>query len=192
MITNITVFCASSSKVNTIYFKAAEDLGIQLAKENVSVYYGGGKMGLMGKLADTMLQNNGTITGVIPAFMVEQGWNHPDVNQVVVPDMHERKKYVTKIADAIIALPGGVGTMEELLEVITLKQLGKVLAPIIIVNTNGFYDTLLQFFDQMIEQEFMREAHRDIWIVVDDPKDVMDAINSAPEWDGTIIKIAQV
>ena len=135
MIFNIAVFCASSSKVNTTYFQAAEELGINLSKDNVSVYYGGGKAGLMGKLADTILQHKGTITGVIPEFMVEQGWNHPDVKQVVVPDMHERKKYLTKIADALIALPGGVGTMEELLEVITLKQLGKVLVPIIIVNT---------------------------------------------------------
>ncbi|MBL7112616.1 MAG: TIGR00730 family Rossman fold protein [Bacteroidales bacterium] len=192
MISNIAVFCASSSKINAIYFQAAEQLGIHLSKDNISVYYGGGKMGLMGKLADTMLKYNGTITGVIPAFMVEQGWGHPDVEQVVVPDMHERKKYLTKIADALIALPGGVGTIEELLEVITLKQLGKVLAPIIIVNTNSFFDTLLKLFDQMIEQEFMREAHRSLWSVVDEPKDVMEAIQNAPKWDGTIIKIAQV
>jgi uncharacterized protein (TIGR00730 family) len=192
MISNIAVFCASSSKVNTIYFQAAEELGNILSKENVSVYYGGGKAGLMGRLADTMLQNKGTITGVIPEFMIEQGWNHPDVNQVIVPDMHERKKYLTKVADALIALPGGVGTMEELLEVITLKQLGKVLVPIVIVNTNGYFDILLKFFDQMVEQEFMREAHRDLWSVVEEPKDVMEAIRNAPKWDGTIIKIAQV
>ena len=192
MISNIAVFCASSSKVNTIYFQAAEELGTILSKENVSVYYGGGKAGLMGRLADTMLQNKGTITGVIPEFMVEQRWNHPDVNQVLVPDMHERKKYLTKIADALIALPGGVGTMEELLEVITLKQLGKVLVPIIIVNTSGYFNTLLKFFEEMIEQEFMRAAHRDLWSVVNDPKDVMDAIHDAPKWDGSIIKIAQV
>ena len=192
MISNISVFCASSSKVNTAYFKAAEELGIHLSQNSISVHYGGGKAGLMGKLADTMLQHNGTITGVIPGFMVEQGWNHPDVEQVIVPDMHERKKYVTKVADAIIALPGGVGTMEELLEVITLKQLGKVLVPIVIVNTNGFFDTLIKFFDQMIEQEFMREEHRSLWTVVDDPSKVMEAIHSAPKWDGSIIKIAQV
>ena len=146
----------------------------------------------MGKLADTILEHNGTITGVIPGFMVDQGWNHQDVKQVVVPDMHERKKYVTRVADAIVVLPGGVGTMEELLEVITLKQLGKVLVPIIIVNINGFFDTLLAFFDQMIQQEFMREEHRSLWAVIKDPCKVLEAIESAPKWDGSIIKIAQV
>jgi uncharacterized protein (TIGR00730 family) len=192
MVSNISIFCASSSKINTTYFRAAEELGKHLSKDSISVYYGGGRLGLMGKLADTMIQHNGTITGVIPAFMVEQGWNHPDVKQVVVPDMHERKKYLTKIADAIIALPGGMGTMEELLEVITLKQLGKVLAPIIIINTSGYFNTLLRFFDQMIEQGFMREEHRSIWSVISDPEDVFESINNAPRWDGTIIKIAQV
>ena len=192
MISTVSVFCASSSKINSTYFKAAEELGIELSKDSISVYYGGGKAGLMGRLADTILRNNGTITGVIPAFMVQRGWNHSGVEQVVVPDMHERKKYLTKIADAIIALPGGIGTMEELLEVITLKQLGKVLVPIIIVNTSGYFDTLLQFFDQMIEQEFMREEHRALWSVVEDPGDVLKAIDSAPKWDGSVIKIAQV
>lgn len=192
MVSTITVFCASSSKVDPVYFKAAEKLGVIFSQNNISVYYGGGNAGLMGKLADTILKHNGTITGVIPAFMVEQGWNHPDVEQVVVPDMLERKKHVTKSADAIVALPGGVGTMEELLEVITLKQLGQVLVPIILVNTNGFFDTLLKLFDQMIEQNFMREEHGSLWTVVDDPEKVLEAINNSPKWDGTIIKIAQV
>jgi len=192
MISNISVFCASSSKLNSVYFRAAEKLGVLLSQNKLSVYYGGGRVGLMGKLADTILAHNGNITGVIPDFMVAQGWNHPDVEQVVVPDMHERKKYLTRIADAIVALPGGVGTMEELLEVITLKQLGKVLVPIIIVNTSGYFNTLLSFFNQMIEQGFMRQEHRNIWSVVNDPGDVLEAIADAPAWDGSIIKIAQV
>jgi len=192
MISNITVFCASSSQVNEVYFKAAEELGIILTRQNLSVYYGGGKMGLMGKLADTILLNKGKITGVIPSFMVDRGWAHPGVEHIVVSDMHERKKTITKVADAILALPGGVGTMEELLEVITLKQLGKVIVPIVILNINGYFDILLKFFEQMIEQEFMREAHRAIWSVVDNPGKVMDAINNAPKWDGSVVKIAQI
>jgi hypothetical protein len=104
--------------------------------------------------------------------------------------MHARKKILAEKADAIIALPGGVGTMEELLEMITLKQLGKLIVPIVILNTNGFFNPLLHLFEQMIEQRFMREIHRDLWSVVNNPAEVMDAINNAPGWDGTAIKYA--
>ena len=189
MISRVTVFCASSQKIDPIYFKDAAELGEILARNKIEVYYGGGAIGLMGSLANSMLKNGGHITGIIPRFMIEQGWGHPEVEHIIVSDMHERKK---KLADtnAVIALPGGVGTMEELLEMVTLKQLGKLLVPIIILNTNGFFDPLLKLFSQMIEQHFMREIHSRIWSVINSPSEALNAINNAPEWDGSAIKYA--
>jgi uncharacterized protein (TIGR00730 family) len=189
MISRVTVFCASSQKVDSIYLKDAIELGKIFAGNKIEVLYGGGAVGLMGSLADTMLKNGGKITGIIPRFMIEQGWGHPGVDHIIVSDMHERKK---KLADtnAVIALPGGVGTLEELLEMITLKQLGKLLVPVIILNTNGFFDPLLEMFRQMIEQQFMRDIHRRMWTVIGRPSEVMNAIKSAPGWNGTAIKYA--
>jgi uncharacterized protein (TIGR00730 family) len=189
MISKVSVFCASSQKIDLVYFKDALELGEILTRNKISVYYGGGAIGLMGCLADTMLKNGGHITGIIPRFMIEQGWGHPEVDHIIVGDMHERKKKLAE-TDAVIALPGGVGTMEELLEMITLKQLGKLLVPIIILNTNGFFDPLLRLFNQMIEQRFMREIHSKIWTFVNNPSDVLDAIRNAPDWDGSVIKYA--
>ena len=145
----------------------------------------------MGSLADSMLSAGGSIRGIIPAFMVEQGWNHPDLmDMLVVRDMHERKKRLAENIDAIIALPGGVGTLEELLEMITLKQLGQVLVPIIIINTNNFFDPFLEMLERMVEEQFMRKIHKDIWAVIEQPEEVLDAIRIAPNWDGSAIKYA--
>ncbi len=189
MISRVSVFCASSQKIDPVYFKDTLELGEILTRNNISVYYGGGAIGLMGYLADTILKNGGHITGIIPRFMIEQGWGHPEVDHIIVGDMHERKKKLAE-TDAVIALPGGVGTMEELLEMITLKQLGKLLVPIVILNTNGFFDPLLKLFGQMIEQHFMREIHSKIWTFVNKPSEVMEAIRNAPDWDGSATKYA--
>jgi hypothetical protein len=192
MISRVTVFCASSQKVDPVYFKDALELGEILAINQIHVYYGGGAIGLMGCLADTMLKNGGHITGIIPRFMLEQGWGHPNVEHIIVDDMHERKKKLAENTDAVIALPGGVGTMEELLEMITLKQLGKLLVPIVILNTNNFFNPLLNLFVQMIEQNFMRDIHSNIWTTVNKPSEVLEAIRNAPDWDGSVIKYASV
>jgi uncharacterized protein (TIGR00730 family) len=187
----VSIFCASSAKVNGHFHQAATDLGKILCEAGISANYGGGAVGLMGALADSMLSGGGKIRGIIPRFMVEQGWAHPRVeDMLIVKDMQERKKILTRDIDAFIALPGGVGTLEELLEMITLKQLGQVLSPIIIINTKRFFDPFLQMLDRMVEEQFMREIHRDIWTVVDTPGQVLEAIQSAPGWDGTAIKYA--
>ena len=187
----VSVFCASSDKVDEIYFEAARKLGFALARHGISANYGGGAVGLMGALADTMMQAGGTIRGIIPEFMVEQGWNHRTVSDMlIVKDMHERKKRLTENIDAFIALPGGVGTLEELLEMMTHKQLGQVLAPIIIINTNQFFDPFLEMLRKMVEENFMREIHKDIWQVIEDPEDILKAIEQSPVWDGSAIKFA--
>lgn len=190
MISCVSVFCASSQKVDPVYLQAAFELGKLLSHHKIRVYYGGGALGLMGQLADAMIQEGGIITGIIPGFMLEQGWGHPGIEHIVVQDLHERKKKLAENADAIIAMPGGVGTMEELLEMITLKQLGQILSPIVIVNINAFFDPLLKLFDQMIEQRFMREIHKNLWTVIQKPADVLEAIHNAPKWDGSAIKYA--
>ena len=187
----VSVFCASSAKVNGKYLESAEKLGKILAENGIAANYGGGAVGLMGSLADSMLSAGGSIRGIIPGFMVEQGWNHKGVaDMVVVKDMHERMKTLSRDIDAYIALPGGLGTMQELLEMITLKQLGQILLPIIIVNTDDFFHPFLEMVDKMVDEKFMREIHRNIWQVVKDPDEVMDAIRNAPGWDSSAIKYA--
>jgi len=187
----VSVFCASSNKIDKIYFEATRKLGLALADQGIAANYGGGGVGLMGALADTMLEAGGSIRGIIPQFMVEQGWNHPLVkDMLIVKDMHERKKRLSDNIDAFIALPGGVGTLEELLEMMTHKQLGQVLAPIIIINTNQFFDPFLEMLRKMVEEKFMREIHQDIWQVIEDPEDVVSAIEHSPVWDGSAIKYA--
>jgi len=187
----VSVFCASSAKVNSSYLEAATELGQILSGEGIAANYGGGAYGLMGALADSMLSGGGSVRGIIPQFMVDQGWNHTGLEDIlVVSDMHERKKRLAESVDAFIALPGGVGTLEELLEMITHKQLGQVLVPIIIININNFFDPFLEMLERMVEEQFMRKIHKDIWTVIEHPGQVLEAIRTAPEWDGSAIKYA--
>jgi len=192
-IKKICLFCASSPQIDEVYFRDAELLGKILLENNIHVVYGGGGAGLMGRVADTILSGGGGITGIIPGFMKEMKWAHPKVTDMVeVKTMHERKVLMIRDVDAIIALPGGVGTLEELTEVITLKQLGQFLAPIVILNTAGFYTHLNEFFHKMMEERFMRTRHGEIWQMVDMPSEVLPAIMNAPPWDGSAIKYAAV
>lgn len=187
----ITVFCASSTKVHEKYFEAARQLAKVLLKNKITAVYGGGAVGLMGELANYILKHDGDIEGVIPGFMMRVEWDHPEVkNMIVTTDMHERKKMLIKNTDAVVALPGGTGTVEELIEVISLKRLGIYLNPIIIVNTDGFYNSLLQLLDKMVEENFMRVEHLNMWMVVDDPAQLIEAINSSVPWSQSAINIA--
>jgi uncharacterized protein (TIGR00730 family) len=189
----VCVFCASSPGIDKKYFRDAEILGRILIENNIHVIYGGGAAGLMGHLADVIISGGGKITGIIPGFMKEMKWSHSGVSDLIeVSTMHQRKSLMIQDIDAVIALPGGVGTLEELTEVITLKQLGQFLSPIIILNTDGFYNHLSEFFHKMMEEHFMREIHKEIWQMVDSPFQVIDAIKKAPPWDGSAIKYAAV
>lgn len=178
MLKTLCVFCASSSKIDDLYFKAAQAFADICVEHQIHVLYGGGGVGLMGALADRILQQNGKITGIIPDFMKQLEWAHTDVTEmIVVEDMRERKKRMIENVDAVVALPGGVGTLEELLEVITLKQLGRFTKPIIIVNTHGFYNSLLRVFEEMIEKKFMRDMHRNIWTVINSPDQLLESFS---------------
>src|SRR5450759_329764 len=179
----ICVFASSSSRINSEYATAASKLGLLLARAKMNVVYGGGGIGLMGKLADAVLENGGTITGVIPSFMKDEGWSHSDVKEMIITqDMGERKKQMFAMADAIVALPGGVGTLEELTEAITLKQLGLYKGPIIILNTLDYYKSFIDFLEHMISGNFLRYEHKDIWEIADTPEEVLVYLTKNDGW----------
>ncbi len=162
MAISVTIYAASSRKVDQKYFEATNALARTLLSKNAHVIYGGGAVGLMGTLADTYIGHGGEITGVIPEFMVKVEWAHPKVkDMIIVHDMHERKKRLIENTDAVIALPGGTGTLEELMEVITLKRLGKFNKPIFLLNTDGFYNQLHAFFHKMAEEHFLTKE--ELW-----------------------------
>ena len=189
----VCIFASSSSRINNDYADAASELGLLLSRAGIEVVFGGGGIGLMGKLADTIIENKGTITGVIPAFMKDQGWDHSDVNEMIITsDMGERKKQMFAMADAIIALPGGVGTLEELTEAITLKQLGLFRGPVIILNTLNFYKSLIDFFEHMVSEYFLRYEHKAIWEIADNPEEVMIILAKNDSWLSDPIKIAKI
>ncbi len=179
----VCIFASSSSRIDSRYADAASELGYLLTKANMEIVFGGGGIGLMGKLADAVIKNKGTITGVIPSFMKDEGWDHSDVNEMIVtPDMGERKKQMFAMSDAIVALPGGVGTLEELSEAITLKQLGLFRGPIIILNTLDFYKPLIDFFENMISGNFLRCEHKGMWEVAKDPEEVIMFLMKNDTW----------
>jgi uncharacterized protein (TIGR00730 family) len=189
----ICIFAASSSRIASEYGLVARRLGTLLAKEEMSVVFGGGGIGLMGKLADAVLENGGKITGVIPSFMKDEGWGHDKLTEMIVTsDMSERKKKMFSMADAVVALPGGIGTLEELTEAITLKQLSLFDGPIIILNTRGYFNSLLGFIDHMIANNFMRFEHKGIWEVATTPEEVIDALNKKGRGNEEWRKIAKI
>lgn len=179
---NICVYCSSSSKIDSKYVETAKKLGIFLADSDMQLIYGGGSVGLMGILADSVLGKGGKVTGIIPKFMVEAEWQHNGLTQLILTEsMHERKEKMAAMSDAAIALPGGYGTLEELLEIITWKQLGIYKNPIIIVNVDGYYNSLLAQFKQAADELFIRPKHLEMWTVVETADEALDAIkNSKP------------
>jgi uncharacterized protein (TIGR00730 family) len=190
---NVCVFAASSSRIDNIYSRAASELGTLLTESGMNIIYGGGGIGLMGKLADAALEKGGMVTGVIPGFMKAEGWGHPGVkNMIVTVDMGERKKLMFDRADAVVALPGGIGTLEELTEAITLKQLGIYKGPVIILNICDFYKSFLNFLDQLIEGGFLRLEHKDIWQIASSPVEVIKELAGYKGWMEYPRKIARI
>jgi len=180
----ICIYCASSTRVKPSYFVATARMSQLLAEAHLAIVYGGGSMGLMGQLADSMLEAGGKITGIIPRFMCDVEWNHNGLTDLIlVETMHERKEKMAMMADAIVALPGGCGTLEELLEVITWKRLGLFTKPIVIVNLEGYFDALVTMLDRAVDEHFMRDEHRSMWVVVETPEEVLPAILNSVKWD---------
>ncbi|MBO4905501.1 MAG: TIGR00730 family Rossman fold protein [Bacteroidaceae bacterium] len=189
----IAVYCASSTKISPIYFQVAQELGRLMAEQGIGLINGAGNMGLMCATSDACLAAGGEVTGVIPTFMVEQGWHHKGLTRIIeTPDMHTRKATIAELNDGCIALPGGCGTLEELMEVITWKQLGLYLKPIVILNIDGYYDHLLAQLEHGIEEHFMGERHREIWRVATTAREAIDLVLSTPLWDASVRKFAAI
>lgn len=179
----ICVYCASSAQCDPDYHRSAFRLGELLADAGCTTVYGGGGMGSMGALADGALSRQGHVIGIIPRFMTEVEWQHPGLATLdIVEDMRERKHRLLTGSDAVVALPGGCGTLEEVFEAITLKRLGLYLKPIVFVNTRGYYDGLRDFMRHTIRERMMGEAHAAMWQFVDTVEDVLPVIRASEAW----------
>ena len=165
----ICVFCGSNAGANPAFSQAAERVGVFLARRNIELVYGGGRVGLMGKIADTVLAAGGTAIGIIPESLAVKEVAHQSLTELrVVDSMHERKAMMAELADGFIALPGGFGTFEEFCEILTWAQLGIHRKPCALLNVAGFYDQLITMFDQATTQNFIAAEHRRLVLIESD------------------------
>lgn len=156
---SICVFCGSSMGFHPIYKKSAYDMGKHIAKQNLRLIYGGGSVGLMGVLADAVMEFGGEVIGVIPRFLYEKEVGHDGVSElVIVESMHERKQKMAELSQGFIAMPGGIGTMEELFEIFTWSQLALIKKPVALFNVNNFYDDIMHFLNKMVKEGFIKEV----------------------------------
>jgi len=176
----VAVYAASSSDIDDVYKNAAHDLGHLLAGESLALVDGGGAMGLMGAVNDECLRAGGCAIGVIPHFMYERGWGHKSLTaQIIANDMHHRKELMAQLAEnAVIALPGGVGTFEEILEIITWRKLGLYSRPAILLNANGFYDPLIQMLQKAEDEGFITDA-RTLYDIAQTPRQALEIVNGS-------------
>ena len=189
----IAVYCASSTQIDEKYFQDARKLGQLMAEQNITLVNGAGNMGLMAESANGCLEKGGKAIGVIPTFMIKEGWCHDGMTEIIeTSDMHERQAKMAEMNDAGIFLPGGCGTFAELMELITWKQLGLYLNPIVLLNTNGYFDSLLNTMHQAISQNFMRPVHADIWRVAPTPEEALKMALKTPKWDTSIRRFAKI
>jgi uncharacterized protein (TIGR00730 family) len=187
-ISTISIYCGSSLGKSKIYTDMAILLGQAIHKRGIHLVYGGGNVGLMGVIANTMLQLGGKVTGVLPHFLNKKEVGNLDVDELIlVNSMHERKQKISDISDAFIAMPGGFGTLEEVAEMLTWSQLGLSKKPIGLYNANGFYDLLLGQFDKMVDEAFLKVENRKMLIDDHDPERLLDKLFefkpiSTPKW----------
>ncbi len=192
-IKSVCVYGASSTKIDPVYFEAARRLGCLLAERCIQLINGAGSFGLMRAATDGVIDNGGEAVGIIPHFMVEQGWQYERMTRIIeVSGMHERKQLMANMSDAVIALPGGVGTLDELMEIITWKQLALYLNPVVILNTNNFYGPLLGMLQKAMDENFMRPSHGALWHVAETPEEAIELIHNIPVWDVSIRKFAAI
>lgn len=179
---NIAVYCASSATLDPVYHSAAAALGREIVAAGAGLVCGGGQTGLMGEVSNAVLAAGGTATGVIPEFMKQRGWHHTGMSELhVVSGMHERKTLMMKLATGIVALPGGIGTFEELFEAITWRQLGLFSGNIAIYNVEGYYDPMISMLETAIERGFMRPDHRKLYRVVSTAREAVEYALATPE-----------
>jgi uncharacterized protein (TIGR00730 family) len=189
----VTVYASSSAALRTVYYNAARRTGEILASAGKSIIYGAGGGGLMGSVADGALSKDGKVYGVVPGFLQDLELTHRGLTDLkIVDDMRTRKHLMLEGSDAVVTLPGGSGTYEELFEALTMKRLGQWVGPVIIVNTDGFYDGLLKFMRHSVDERFMGRNHLNMWTVVDEPEQIIDAIVGSHAWDQDALQFANV
>jgi uncharacterized protein (TIGR00730 family) len=187
----ILVFCASSTSCEPHFHEAADQLGREIARAGHTLVYGGGAKGSMGAVADGALAEGGEVVGIIPRFMRELEWAHEGLAELtLVDDMQTRKRLMLETADAIVTLPGGSGTFEELFDAITSKRLGIFTHPIVILNQNGFYEPLFRLMESSVSERFMHEQHLDIWQSVGEVHEILPAIEAVEPWPDDAIEFA--
>lgn len=187
-IVNISIFCASSMGFDSIWAKEARRVGNYLADQQRTIVYGGGHVGLMGEVADGALENGGRVIGVIPYFLSSKEIGHPGLTELIVVDnMHERKLKMHDLCDAAIAMPGGFGTLEEIFEMITWAQLGLHTKPVGLLNTNGFYNHLITFIQEMVNAGLLKKENQEMVLIGDTIEDLLRKmenyqVSTVPKW----------
>ncbi|PFP32599.1 TIGR00730 family Rossman fold protein [Priestia megaterium] len=175
----IAVFCGSSNGASDLYIQGAKDLGKELAKRNISLVYGGASVGVMGAVADAVLEAGGHVIGVMPTFLEEREISHKNLSElIVVESMHERKAKMAELVDGFITLPGGPGTLEEFFEIFTWAQLGLHRKPCGLLNINDYYTPLISLFNHMTEEQFLQEKYRSMALVDTEPQGLLDQFNT--------------
>ena len=182
----LCVYCGSNPGKSAEFLEAARELARQLIQREICLVYGGASVGIMGEIADTVLAGGGEVIGVIPQALVDKEVSHTGLTELkIVTSMHERKEIMADISDGFIALPGGLGTLEEIFEVLTWAQLGFHHKPCALLNVKGYYDTLTQFLDHAVAEGFVASIHREMLLVEDDPHTLLEIMStySAPAVD---------
>jgi uncharacterized protein (TIGR00730 family) len=175
----IAVFCGSSNGASDLYIEGAKALGRELAKRNISLVYGGASVGVMGAVADAVLEAGGHVIGVMPTFLEEREISHKNLSElIVVGSMHERKAKMAELVDGFITLPGGPGTLEEFFEIFTWAQLGLHQKPCGLLNINDYYTPLISLFNHMTEEQFLQEKYRSMALVDTEPQGLLDQFNT--------------
>lgn len=180
----ICVYCASSTQIPEKYLDHGRRFAEILANEQLALVCGGSRSGLMGLMANRIMELGGKAVGIMPRFMMDVEWHHPGLSELTLVDtMAERKDLMISNVDAVVTFPGGCGTMEEFMETLSNKRLGSFTKPMIILNSYGFYDPLIALLDSMVENRFLGSRHRDMWSVVSEPEEILPAILASPPWN---------
>ena len=189
---NVCVYCGSGSGLNPAYAKAARDFGRILAEAGIGLVYGGGSLGLMGEVSRSMMKNGGKVTGIIPAFLSEREQMMLDAEELVVVDnMHQRKHLMFMKSEAFVALPGGLGTLEEFVEQLTWAQLEQHQKPVVLANIEGFWDPLLSLFSRMKQESFIRRGLELRLELVSDVEDILPAIRRSLVARSKVAEVAE-
>lgn len=190
---NICIYCASSDLIPGKYFDAARELGRLIGERGMTVINGAGNMGLMRATADACMEAGGEAVGIIPTFMIEENWHYTKMTRLIeTTDMHSRQQMMAEMSDAGIVLAGGLGTLAELSELITWKQLGIHLKPIVLLNTDGYYDELLAFLDKGMRENFLGREHMATFVVASTPQEALDLAMTTPMWDAGVRRFAKL